>query len=198
MAMPEKSVPESCTGAGTEEHPQRPRKLPGEPAKPRPYIIIGRVVRPWGTRGEVKVEIMTDFPHRFALLKRVYLGREAAPFALEGFKLHKGWAILKLAGCDDRTAAEKLRGKLVQIPMEEAMPLGEDEYYVYQIVGLTVWTTTGECLGQVTEVLSTGSNDVYVVRDGGREILIPAIEDVVKEIDLAKGRMVVELMEGLI
>lgn len=198
MAMPKKSVPESCTGAGTEEHPRRPRRPHGEPPKPRPYIIIGRVVRPWGTRGEVKVEIMTDFPHRFALLKRVYLGREATPFALKGFKLHKGWAILKLAGCDDRTAAEKLRGKLVQIPMEEAMPLGEDEYYVYQIVGLTVWTTKGERLGRVTEVLSTGSNDVYVVRDGEREILIPAIEDVVKEIDLAGGRMVVELMEGLI
>jgi len=166
-------------------------------AGPR-YLVIGRVARPWGNRGEVKVEIMTDFPDRFALLREVYLGPKAVPFALEGFRLHKRSALLKLEGCNDRAALEKLRGQLVQIPIEEAMPLGEDEYYVHQIVGLTVWTMEGEYLGTVGEVISTGSNDVYVVRSEGREMLIPAIEDVVLEINLAQGRLIVELMEGLI
>lgn len=161
-------------------------------------MVIGRVVRPWGTRGEVKVEIMTDFPDRFALLRKVYLGPKAAPFALEGFRLHKGAAILKLEGCHDRAAAEKLRGQLVQIPIEEAMPLDQDEYYVHQILGLAVWTMEGEYLGTVDEIIFTESNDVYVVRGEEREILIPAIEDVVLEINLAEGRLVVELMEGLI
>ena len=78
------------------------------------------------------------------------------------------------------------------------MPLEQDEYYEYQIIGLAVWTTGGEYLGTVDEVISTGANDVYVVRGEEREILIPAIEDVVLEINLAQGRMVVELMEGLI
>jgi len=166
-------------------------------AGPR-YLAIGRVARPWGTQGELKVEIMTDFPDRFALLRKVYLGPKAVPFALEGFRLHKGSALLKLEGCHDRAAVEKLRGQLVQIPIEEAMPLEEDEYYEHQIVGLAVWTVGGEYLGTVDEIIFTGSNDVYVVRGEGREILIPAIENVVLEINLAKGRLIVEMMEGLI
>ena len=166
-------------------------------AGPR-YLVIGRVAKPWGIQGEVKVEVITDFPGRFSLLRKVYLGPEAAPFALEGFRLHKGAALLKLEGCHDRTTVEKLRGQLVQIPIEEAMPLEQDEYYEYQIVGLAVWTAGGKYLGTVDEVISTGSNDVYVVRGEGREVLIPAIEDVVLEINLAQGRLVVELMEGLV
>ena len=162
------------------------------------YLVIGRVAKPWGIQGEVKVEIMTDFPDRFSLLRKVYLGPEAVPFALEGFRLHQEAALLKLEGCHDRAAVEKLRGQLVQIPIEEAMPLEQDEYYEYQIVGLAVWTAGGKYLGTVDEVISTGSNDVYVVRGEGREVLIPAIEDVVLEINLAQGRLVVELMEGLI
>lgn len=166
-------------------------------SEPR-YLVIGRVARPWGTRGEVKVEIMTDFPERFSLLRKVYLGPEAVPFTLEGFRLHKGAAILKLGGYHDRTSVEKLRGQWVQIPIEEAVPLDQDEYYEHQIIGLAVWTAAGEHLGTVDEVISTKPNDVYVVRAEGREILIPAIEDVVLEINLAQGRLVVELMEGLI
>jgi 16S rRNA processing protein RimM len=146
----------------------------------------------------LKVEIMTDFPDRFALLRKVYLGPKAVPFALEGFRLHKGSALLKLEGCHDRAAVEKLRGQLVQIPIEEAMPLEEGEYYEHQIVGLAVWTAGGEYLGKVDEIIFTGSNDVYVVRGEGREILIPAIENVVLEINLAKRRLIVEMMEGLI
>lgn len=166
-------------------------------AGPR-YLVIGRVARPWGIQGEVKVEIMTDFPDRFSLLRRVHLGPQAVPFALEGFRLHGGAALLKLEGYHDRTSVEKLRGQLVQIPIEEAMPLEQDEYYEHQIVGLAVWTVAGEYLGTVGEVISTGANDVYVVRGQGWEVLIPAIEGVVLEINLAQGRLVVELMEGLI
>jgi 16S rRNA processing protein RimM len=162
------------------------------------YLVIGRVVRPWGVRGEAKVEIITDFPERFSRLRKVYLGPEAVPFILESFRLHKGAALFKLKGCHNRTAVEELRGQLVQIPIEEAVPLEQDEYYEHQIVGLAVWTAGGERLGTVDEVISTGSNDVYVVRGQGREILIPAIEDVVLEISLAQGRMIVELMEGLV
>jgi 16S rRNA processing protein RimM len=166
-------------------------------SEPR-YLVIGKIVAPWGIRGEVKMAIETDFPERFQRLKRVYLGEEAVAFVLEGSRLHKRHALLKLGGCDDRNAAEKLRGQWVQIPIEEAVPLGEDEYYVYQIVGLDVWTTEGEHLGRVSEVLSTGANDVYIVQGEKGEILIPAVEDVVLEVDLAGGRLIVELMEGLI
>lgn len=172
-------------------------KREGRPPEPR-YLVIGRVLAPWGVRGEVKIAVLTDWPERFALLKRIYLGKELRPYLLERFRLHKDKAILKLGGCDSREAVERLRGQFVQVPVEEAMPLGEDEYYEYQIVGLSVWTREGEYLGQVREVLYTGANDVYVVRGEGREVLIPAIEDVVLEVNLEEGRIIVELMEGLI
>jgi 16S rRNA processing protein RimM len=98
-----------------------------------------------------------------------------------------------------RTQAEQLRGQLVQIPIEEAIPLPEGSYYHYQLLGLQVATAAGEILGVVTEILETGANDVYVVQNRDQaEILLPAIPDVVKAIDLEKGQMIVELLDGLI
>ncbi|MFC2023556.1 ribosome maturation factor RimM [Chloroflexota bacterium] len=167
------------------------------------YLIIGQVVRPHGLRGELKVLAMTDDPSRFGLLEQVYLGREdeePVTRSIEGYRMDKDGVLLKLGGCDDRAAAEMLRGLLVQIPLEAALPLEEGEYYEHQILGLDVWTASGEHLGAVSQIIVTGANDVYVVQSGDpkrREILIPAIEDVVLEVDLEGGRLVVELPEGL-
>lgn len=182
--------------AGERSHFSRPRGSGEHPARRVPrYLVVGRVVAPWGTRGELKVAILTDFPDRFRELKRVYLGDES--WTLEGHRRHGRWVILKLAGCADRNSAGKLRGELVQVPLEEAAPLSEDEYYIYQIVGLEVWTSEGEHLGRVSDVLFTGANEVYVVEGERGEILVPAIEDVVKEVDLEGGRLIVEPLEGM-
>jgi len=162
------------------------------------YLTIATVLAPWGVQGEVKVRIETDFPARFALLRRVYLGPEHQLFDLEGFRPHKRHGLLRLKGCDDRIAAQKLRGMAVEIPLAEAMPLGSDEYYVYQIEGLSVWTEDGDPLGIIEEVLFTGSNEVYVTRGPRGEVLIPALEDVVLEVDVEGGRMVVRLPPGLL
>lgn len=159
------------------------------------YLVVGKVLAPWGTRGELKMAILTDFPDRFRELKRVYLGDE--PWMLKGYRRHGRWVILRLEGCADRNSAEKLRGALVQIPLEEAVPLSEDEYYIYQIMGLEVWTREGEHLGRVSEVLFTGANEVYVVKGERGEMLVPAIEDVVREVDLEGGRLIVEPLEGM-
>jgi 16S rRNA processing protein RimM len=106
--------------------------------------------------------------------------------------------LLKLGGCDDRTAAELLRGMLVQVPAESAAPLESDEFYQFQIIGLAVETDTGQHLGKVVEVLETGANDVYVVRGPSGEVLLPAVDEVVREVDPASGRMVVHLLPGLV
>jgi 16S rRNA processing protein RimM len=157
-----------------------------------------------GLRGELTIKLLTDDPHRFGRLERVFIGledTEPVPWSLEGYRLHKGRALLRLEGCDDRATAETLRGYLVQVPREEAIPLEEGEYFEHQILGLVVWTRAGERLGIVEEIIFTGANDVYVVRDSAldlREILIPAIEDVVLEVDLAAGRLVVDLPQGLV
>jgi 16S rRNA processing protein RimM len=162
------------------------------------YLIIGRVLKPWGYRGEIKIKILTDFPERFASLQTVFLGDDAKIFSVEGARLHGNAARLKLKGIDSTEAAEKLRNQLVQIPTEEATPLPVGKVYLYQLIGLRVRTMEGEPLGEIVDVLDTGANDVYVVRDGSREILLPAIGQVVKEINLESREMVVELMEGLI
>jgi 16S rRNA processing protein RimM len=177
----------------------------GQGRSPEPrFLAIGPVVGAHGLRGELKVAILTDDPQRFGLLDRVFVGQEdESPVAraIEGFRLHKGRALLRLEGCTDRTAAEALRGYLVQIPSEESLPLEEGEYYEHQILGLEVWTASGEYLGELVEIIYTGANDVYVVEPSdanGKDILVPALEDVVLDVDLDAGRLVVELPVGLL
>lgn len=162
------------------------------------HLAIGRVLAPWGHRGEIRVEILTDFPERFGQLREVQVGEDLRPYPLESARLHKGNAILKLGGVADPSQAAELRGEILYVPLSEAVPLGEHEYYHHQILGLDVFTADGQPLGQVTEILETGSNDVYVARDGGREVLIPALVTVIREVDLEHHRLVVALPPGLL
>jgi len=167
------------------------------PQSPR-YLIIGRVLKPWGVRGEMKIEILTEFPERFASLRQVFLGDDAKPFSVERARLHGNAVLLALKGIDTPEAAAKLRDQLVQVALEDAVELPKGKLYLYQVIGLRVRTADGRALGEIVDVLDTGANDVYVVQDGSREILIPAIEDVVKEISLERGEVVIQLMEGLL
>ncbi|HEX7593162.1 MAG TPA: ribosome maturation factor RimM [Anaerolineae bacterium] len=162
------------------------------------YLIIGRVLKPWSYHGELKIEILTEFPNRFASLRQVFLGDDAKSFSVERARLHGNTALLKLTGIDSSEAGDKLRGLLVQVAVEDAVKLPKGKLYIYQLIGLRVVTIDGAALGEIAEVLDTGANDVYVVKDGAREILIPAIEDVVKEVSLERGEVVVKLMDGLI
>lgn len=122
---------------------------------------------------------------------------EGHALKIERLRTVSGKTVVKLSGVDDRNAAEALRGQLLEVPEAELMALPPDTYFHHQIVGLTVMTTDGRELGAVTEILQTGSNDVYVVR-GEREYLIPAIGDVVKEVDLRAGRLVLDPIPGLL
>jgi 16S rRNA processing protein RimM len=164
------------------------------------YLAIGKIVRAHGLRGELSVAVLTEFPERFETTEWVYLGNEfeAIPYRLESYRWHKDNVLLTLAGVADRTQAEALRGQLVQVPLNEAVALPEGSYYLYQLIGLQVKTVEGEFLGTITSVMETGANDVYVVQNEGRELLLPAIPDVIKTIDLPNGLMVVQVMEGLI
>ena len=116
---------------------------------------------------------------------------------MESRRLAGGRVYLKLAGVDDREAAEALRGATIEVPLEQAVRLPPGSYYWHQLIGLAVETKRGESLGRLVDILTTGSNDVYVVRDDARELLLPAIRDVIREVDLENGRMVVELLPGL-
>ena len=166
-----------------------------EPAPPE-FLIVGRILAPWGIRGDVKIEVMTDFPERFAPGKQVYLN--GCPAEIETCHPHKQLLLVKLASIDSIESAEKLRGCDLTIPASELYTLPEGQYYTFQLIGLDVVTTEGEPLGHITDIMTTGINDVYIVEGKRGEILIPAIEDVVKSIDLKKGTITVEAIEGLL
>jgi 16S rRNA processing protein RimM len=125
------------------------------------------------------------------------VGPDKDPYRVERARLVKGAVILQLDGVRTREEAESLRGATLYVPEGEAVQLDEGTYFWYQIIGLTVRSTEGEALGQIVEILQTGSNDVYVVRSDSGELLIPAIQDVVRSVDLDQGVMTVELIEGL-
>ena len=160
------------------------------------FITIGQILAPWGIKGRLKVKAVTDFPQRFTPSSQVYINRQ--PMTVDSAEWRKGEAIIKLNAIDSIEDAQRLRGQPVEIHHSQLYPLPEGEYYHFQLVGLEVWTTQGELLGTITEVLTAESNDNYVVRGAKGEILIPAIEDVVKSIDLNKGRMLIEAIEGLL
>lgn len=165
------------------------------------YLAIGRIVRAHGIKGEVSVTVLTDFPERFGSTEWVYVGNEtdADAYRLQSHRWHKNNVLLTLDGVTDRTHAQQLTGQLVQVPMADAVPLPEGSYYVYQLVGLQVFTTAGEPLGTVVDIFETGANDVLVVQnEAQQEILLPSIPDVLKSADLDQKRITVELIDGLI
>lgn len=162
------------------------------------YLIIGRVMKPWSYRGEMKVEILTDFPKRFASLREVFIGDDAKPFSVERAHLHGKHVLLKLVGIDSTEAAEKMRDQLVQVARKDAVQLPKGQHFIHELIGLRVVTTEGESLGTIEEIIDTRANDVYIVRDGKREILIPATAEIVQEIAVERGEMVIKMMEGLI
>ena len=158
-------------------------------------VVVGRIVAAHGIKGEVKVEPMTDFPERFARGSRLWL--DGVERTVQSGRWQRTQVIVKLAGVSSRDAAEALRGKELSVPDLAELPPDEDLYYLHDIVGLRVETRDGETLGEVYDVLSTGSNDVYVVRGERGELLLPALDDVVLEVDVTGGRIVVDVPDGI-
>lgn len=164
-----------------------------------PYVVTGRVIKPHGVLGWVKVEVLTTNPRRY---------REGNSFLLEGYekgeRLHleevkeSGEALLvKFKGLDDREQAERLKGRKLLVTPDEIGEPPRDHLWEHQLIGLEVITTEGRRLGEVEEVLETGANDVLVVR-GDKENLIPMIKEVMVDVDLEEGRMIIKPPPGLL
>lgn len=166
-------------------------------------VTIGEVLGAHGVRGVLKVLPLTAYPERFLGLKQVYVapaGREpTGPRAVQDARIHRGVVLVKLEGLDDRESAQALRGALLQVAADAVHPLPPGEYYVFDLIGLAVYDETGRYLGVLRDVLETRANDVYVVEraDGGGELLLPVVKDVVQRIDLEQKRMDVRLLPGL-
>lgn len=168
--------------------------------QPEPrYLAVGRITRPHGVRGELRVEVLTDYPEHIADLQRLYIGKQHRPYKVLGVRFHQDAMLLTLEGCEDRDTADALRGSLVEIAVENAVPLEEDEYYHFQVVGMQVETDEGAVLGEVVDVLTApGANDVFVIYGPQGEILIPVIEDVILDFDTDANRIHVHLIPGLL
>ena len=167
---------------------------PGD-ARDDDHVVVGRVLGPWGIRGDVRVELHTGSPERFAAGARVYL--DGAETAVVSSRPHKGGLVVRFASVAGRTAAETLKGASLTVPRDEVAPLPGGSYYYFQVIGLRVVTNDGDDLGRVHEVLATGGNDVYVVRGPTGERLVPALKNVVLEVDLDRELMTVNLPDGL-
>ena len=167
-------------------------------AEPR-FLAVGRVIKPHGVNGEVRVELMTDRPERFGWLKAIYVGeRDPRRVGVVSARQHGEYVLLKLEGYPTRNEAELLRNELLQVPEDEAIPLEEGEYFLHQLLDLTVVTDEGRDLGRLTAVLETGANNVFIIQGPRGEVLVPDIPDVVLEVDVDGGRIVIRPLPGLL
>jgi 16S rRNA processing protein RimM len=164
-------------------------------------ITIGKAVKPFGVKGEMKVEPMTDFLERFKALRRVYLvspkGRQIACEVLSVRYDAGGGLFLLFSGYDSPEKAKELNNWFIEIPEEETVPLPEGMYYRFELIGMEVVSESGEQLGTIVDIFETGSNDVYVMKSGRKETYIPATKEIVKQIDRKAKRMVIHLLAGL-
>ncbi len=165
------------------------------------YLEVGKIVNTQGLKGEVRIISFSDNPKRFELLDKVeaVLGNKTAELTVEKVWYNKNFVIVKFAEFMDINAAEKYKNALLRIPFDQALPLDTDEYYIGDLYDMRVETEEGEFLGEISDIIFTGANDVYVVsQPGQKDILLPAIKSCIIKVDVANKTMTVRLPEGLL
>ena len=165
------------------------------------YLEIGQIVNTFGIKGMVKVKPFSDDIERFDGLKKVYIENKNVrkEYEIEEVKYHKNMVLIKFRGIENPEDANLLRESYLLVDREKEKPLENGTYYVVDMIGLEVYTEEGELLGNLEDIFNTGSNDIYVVKNGlGKQILLPAISDVIKQIDMQNRKVIVHLMPVLI
>jgi 16S rRNA processing protein RimM len=160
------------------------------------FLVLGKLRRAHGIRGEIALEVFTRMPELLGVNRVVYVGDSHLPYKIENTRWKQELLILKFVGIDDRTTASELTNLLIFTHTEQLPVLPDGDYYVHELIGLEVFDTDGRHLGILTEILETGANDVYLVKDAeGGEVLIAAVEEHIVEIDLDAGKMIVSPIE---
>lgn len=179
--------------------PAKKTSASGSPKGEPVYLVIGYLRRPHGVRGEIIMDLHTDFPDRIKAGRKVLIGEKHQPFTLGTVRAHGDGLLVGLRGVDTPEDAGKYRNQWVYVKAAEVPPLAEGKHYKYELIGLEVLDENGSPLGRLVEILETGANDVYVVRDdSGGEILLPAIASVILNVDMTQRSMKVHLLEGLV
>ena len=164
-------------------------------------LEVGQIVNTFGINGFVKVYPYVNDIKRFDDLNKIYikLRKEEVELEIEEVKYQKNMVLLKLKGINTIEEAEKLRNAYIEIDRKDAIPLKKDEYFIADLLGLEVFTDTGEKLGILDDIYNNGSSDIFVVKNElGKQFLLPYIDEVVKKIDLNLGKIIVHLIDGLI
>ena len=164
-------------------------------------LQVGVITQTHGVRGEVKVFPTTDDVNRFKKLKQVILdtGKETMPLEIQSVKFFKQFVILKFKGIDNINDIEKYKRFSLYVTREHAVALEEDEYFIADMIGMEVCTEDGNIFGTLKDVIETGANDVYVIENAEHgEVLVPAIKECIRSVDIEKGQMMIHLMDGLI
>ena len=164
-------------------------------------LEIGQIVNTFGVKGMIKIVPYTDDVKRFDNLKTIYVvtRNKKTEYEIEEIKYHKNMVLAKLKGVDTMNDAELLKQSSVQIERKDAIHLEKDTYFIVDLIGLKVITDENEELGNIVDIFNTGSNDIYVVKDElGKQILLPAISEVIKSIDIENKKIIVHLMKGLV
>lgn len=164
-------------------------------------LQVGVITQTHGVRGEVKVFPTTDDVNRFKKLKQVILdtGKEIMPLEIQSVKFFKQFVILKFKGIDNINDIEKYKRCSLYVTREHAVALEEDEYFIADMIGMEVCTEDGNIFGTLKDVIETGANDVYVIENAEHgEVLVPAIKECIRSVDIEKGQMMIHLMDGLI
>lgn len=164
-------------------------------------LLIGKITKPHGVRGKLKVYSYAESPQVFSDAQVLYLNLKSGskkPLEIESVSFHGDMAIMGFVEIDNREKAEEIAGGELYIDKKYLKPLEEDEYYRYELIGLEVETIDGLNIGKIEDVFPTGSNDVLVVKKGKVENLIPVTREVVKEVDLEKKRVLIEPLENMI
>lgn len=168
------------------------------------FYTVGKLVNTQGLRGEMRVVSTTDFPDvRFKKGNKLHLFHpsltESVIVEIASYREHKDFTILTFKGYLSINDVEKYKGGELKVPETELLELEEDEFYIHQLIGCEVITDTGEVLGKITEVLQPGANDVWVVKGNkGKEIMLPFIDDCIKEVDVQNKKVICHLMDGLL
>jgi len=178
--------------------PARPQRSSGSPAGEPVHLAIGFLRRPHGVRGEIIMDLHTDFPERIKSGRKVLVGEKRQPLTFDAVRPHGNSLLVSFRGVDTPEQAAAFRNQWVYVKSSELPPLPEGQYYEYQLIGLDVVDEDGAPLGKLAEILETGANDVYVVRDqNGGEILLPVIPSVILKRDMERRLLTVRLLDGL-
>lgn len=162
------------------------------------YIQIGKILNTHGIKGFVKVMPLTDDKTRFESLETVYIENEKLQFNIDQIWYKKNFVMIKFKEFDNVNDVLKFKDRFILINKKDAIELSKDTFFIYDIIGLRVVTMDGKDVGIVKDVLQPGSNDVYVVKTSGKDVLVPAIKDVVKEINIEDKVMLIDPIEGMI